>query len=233
MASAWLQAMPSERCFELPTPVFQAAVKLRLGMAVLPREQRCMCGRDAGPQPDHYLVCKYGHHRSLRHDQVAIQIKQLHTALGKVARVTGLDAVLPDASNGAHLIPDVYCPELAQVVDVSITFPGAAAYVAGAASEDGWAAQVRETGKVTKYRASAASVGLAFHPAVFETFGRAGLLFKAWFGDMVAEAEDRLPDGWSTNWSARTFSAHFQQRISVALQRGNAEVVLQRARRDY
>ena len=105
--------------------------------------------------------------------------------------------------------------------------------IAGAADEDGWAAQQRETGKVKKYRASAESVGLAFHPAVFETFGRCGKLFKAWFSDMVAEAEDRLPDGWDTNWSARTFSAHFQQRISVALQRGNSEVVLQRARRDY
>ena len=69
--------------------------------------------------------------------------------------------------------------ELAQAVDVSITYPGAAAYVAGAADEAGWAAQQRETGKVKKYRASAESVGLAFHPAVFETFGRCGKLFKA------------------------------------------------------
>jgi hypothetical protein len=152
MASAWLQAVPSQACFRLPTDAYQAAVKLRLGMAILPREQRCMCGRDAGPHPDHYLICKYGHHRSLRHDQVATQLREIYTALGRTARVTGLDGILPDAANGKQLIPDVYCPQMQQVLDVSITFPSAQAYVASAAKEDGWSSKHRETEKVGKYR---------------------------------------------------------------------------------
>ena len=58
-------------------------------------------------------------------------------------------------------------------------------------------------------------------------------MFRTWFADKVSEAEDQLPANWDTNWSARTFSAHFQQRISVALQRGNAEIILRRSGRDY
>jgi hypothetical protein len=31
-----MQAIPSQACFRLPTDAYQAAVKLRLGMAILP-----------------------------------------------------------------------------------------------------------------------------------------------------------------------------------------------------
>ena len=64
-----------------------------------------------------------------------------------------------------------------QVLDVSITFPCAQAYVSNAANKGEWAAKQRETGKIVKYRTSAESVGLKFHPAVFEAYGRAGTLF--------------------------------------------------------
>ena len=172
-------------------------------------------------------------YRSLKHDQVPIQIRNVYTALGRVSRVTGLDSVLPDAANGNKLIPDVYCPQDAEVIDVSITFPCAQAYVQEAATTDGSAAQKRETGKTKKYKTVATTAGLKFAPAVFETYGRAGQMFRTWFADKVSEAEDQLPANWDTNWSARTFSAHFQQRLSVALQRGNAQVIRHRSRRDH
>ena len=192
-----------------------------------------MCGRSAGPQPDHYLICKFGHHRALRHDQVALQIRLMCTALGQLSRVTGLDGVLPDSTDGRKLIPDVYSPEAQEVLDISITHPGAAAYLQDAAVTDGATAAKREGTKTTKYKTAASHAGLTFTPAVFESYGRAGMLFRSWFMEKVSESEDRLPAGWDTNWACRTYSSHFQQRISVALQRGNAETVLRRSRRDH
>ena len=127
----------------------------------------------------------------------------------------------------------MYSPEAKEVLDISITHPAAAAYVQDAAATDGATAAKREGSKTVKYKVAATSVGLTFIPAVLESYGRTGLLFKQWFMEKVALAEDELPPGWDSNWACRTFSAHFQQRIAVALQRGNAEVVLKRARRDY
>ena len=96
-----------------------------------------------------------------------------------------------------------------------ILHPNADSYRQRAAAKKGAAAEILEGMKNGKCR----------QPAVFESYGRCGERFKTWFDAAVQSMEDRLPQGWATTWAAHSFSAHFQQRASAALQIGNAKVI--------
>ncbi len=49
---------------------------------------------------------------------------------------------------------------------------------------------------------------------------------------MVAYMGDKLDDALTQTWASRSFSAWWQQRLSIALQLGNARCILARAGRD-
>ena len=75
-----------------------------------------------------------------------IQISKIYTALSQVSRTTSLEDVLPDSPSGRKLcIPDIYAPESREVIDVSITHPGARAYIVDAAETAGagWGGSAR------------------------------------------------------------------------------------------
>ena len=123
----------------------------------------------------------------------------------------------------------------AVVMDISITHPCAASFLTDAAAAEGAAARQREQKKMAKYGQAADAAGFRMVPAVFETFGTAGPLFKAYFKEVTKPKQNRRSLGdeeGGESWAANTFAAFWQQRISVALQRGNSDVIVQRAIRD-
>ena len=71
-------------------------------------------------------------------------------------------------------------------------------------------------------------------PAVFETFGAACEGFEKWFKDTMKrkDKEDKATGAVPVSWTAHTTSSYWQQRISIALQVGNARVIHRRAARD-
>jgi hypothetical protein len=145
---------------------------------------------------------------------------------------------IPLSASGAKLVLDVYGsgggPHAASVgIDVAVTHPCAASYVAAAAREALGCAALREGFKVGKYRPACSTVGIQFVPAVFETFGSCGAQFEEWFRSQVAWMSERVGDRDALGgFTAATFSSWWQQRISVALQLGNARCIIERARRD-
>jgi hypothetical protein len=240
MASAWMHALPSIALFRIENEEMTVALRLRLGLPIprLAGSYLCQCQAPLDPFGHHSLTCRNGYHRSLRHDRIASTIRDMLRALSHVARDTGLDGYLPLSASGAKLVLDVYGsgggPHAASVgIDVAVTHPCAASYVAAAAREALGCAALREGFKVGKYRPACSTVGIQFVPAVFETFGSCGAQFEAWFSSQVDWMSERVGDRDALGgFTAATFSSWWQQRISVALQLGNARCIIERARRD-
>ena len=158
--------------------------------------------------------------------------------MSHVAHDAGLDGHLPPPRSGAKLVLDV-CgsgggPRSASVgLDIAVTHPCAASYVTSAAREALACATQREGFKTGKYGPACSSVAIEFVPAVFETYGACGPAFAEFFKSQVAWMEERVGDYDAMGgFTASTFSSWWQQRISVALQLGNARCIIERARRD-
>jgi hypothetical protein len=160
------------------------------------------------------------------------------SALGHVSRMVGLHDLLPNAPDGTRTVIDVYGaagPVMSKAVgfDVAVTHPCAPSYIVGSSTRQRYAAEAREAIKLAKYDAACESVGITFVPAVFESFGVAGKLFEEWFKDTM-KAKDKADKaaGVRVSWTAHTTSAFWQQRISVALQVGNARMIHRCGARD-
>jgi hypothetical protein len=241
MASAWLSALPSIPLFRIENGEMTVALRLRLGLPIpcLAGNYLCQCRTSLDHFGHHSLTCRNGYQRSTRHDRIASTIRDFLRALSHVARDTGLDGHLPPSRSGAKLVLDVYGsgggPRSTSVgLDIAVTHPCAATYVRSAAREALACATQREGFKKGKYGPACDSVAMEFIPAVFETFGACGPAFAEYFRSQVAWMSERVGDHDPTGggFTASTFSSWWQQRISVALQLGNARCILARANRD-
>ena len=107
--------------------------------------------------------------------------------------------------------------------DVTIRCPAALGTVDRASKEQGYAARVAHSDKTKKYATACAQRGMYFVPLVAESNG----LLHQDFVDLIKRLARRSvghPDGIpeTTTWSAPTFLAYWLQRISIAIQLGNA-----------
>ena len=111
--------------------------------------------------------------------------------------------------------------------------PCSPAYLPAAKDSSLAAAKKRAEGKRSKYELACRSHDIEFRAPVLEVYG-------AWSPDMEelgkkcsVFVQDKLPDGTTSTWTAESFSAFHQQRISIALQRMNAKTIRLRASRDF
>ena len=74
---------------------------------------------------------------------------------------------------------------------------------------------------------------MRFMPLVAETFGAWGPHLVDFVRDARRLMNDKLPEDTITSWTAVSFSAHFSQRISVAIMKGSARAIRLRATRDF
>jgi hypothetical protein len=250
-ASAWLSAIPKLPMYVMKPAIFRVALRLRLGMT-----QSCIfntvcsgCqGRRGAPDPrgDHYLTCTEGGPQlGFRHDKVLDPLVNMLRTSGHVTRCTGLTDLIQDRNlaTGMRLVPDALCIGWHDdgrdcCFDVAVTHPCAASYVQNAAGRALHAATDREKRKCAKYSRACNSQGLAFKPFVIETYGAFSTEAQATVKAAVAKMAAKLPnDAFSElamgTWTASSFRSHFLQRISIALQRGNAIAIQSRALRDF
>ena len=212
----WLNAIPSASLgLNLDDSALRVAVGLRLG-APLGLAHQCPCGTSVDRFGQHGLACRRSAGRHLQHNLMNdVILRALQSAgVPSIREPPGLsrsDSKRPDGvtlvpwSRGRCLLWDATCPDTLAPSHLQRSSAGAGA-----------AAAVAEANKSAKYASLA--VAHEFVPVVIETlgtWGTAGLAF-------VNEVGRRI---FSVSGDPRAAS-FLRQRLSMAVQRGNAASVL-------
>ena len=211
----WLDAMPiSSIGLKMDNASVRIAVGLRLGAPIV-HTHICVCGTTVSADGHHGLSCRHGFGRHTRHNQVneiicrafnsvgAYATREPHSLCGRSdKRLDGVTQI--PWRRGRCLAWDATCPN---------TY--AQSYVLATSRLAGSAAAGAEQKKVQKY--SDMSSGMDFVPVAIETsgvWGEQALSLVKELGRRIAEVTH---DPRST--------AFLRQRISVAVQRGNAACI--------
>jgi hypothetical protein len=117
-------------------------------------------------------------------------------------------------------------------VDFAICNPCATTYLQAAKNKELAAAVARCGGKTGKYDLPCKAHDIEFRPAVIELYGAMSQHMEGLISHSAQLLEDSLPEDTVTTWTADSFSAFHQQRISIALQKANAKAIRLRAARD-
>jgi hypothetical protein len=212
----WLQALPLPSIgLKLDDAAVRVAAGLRIG-APLVHPHTCVCGSMVAANGRHGLACRKSAGRHSRHSQVNDQLLRAFISAGVLAtrEPNGLcrsDGKRPDGvtsvpwKKGRCLAWDATCPD---------TY--APSHLQGSSMTAGSAALAAETSKRLKY--TDLMRGIDFVPVAIETsgvWGSEGL-------ELVHELGRRLA---LTNQEPRS-TTFLRQRISLAIQRGNAYCVL-------
>ena len=110
--------------------------------------------------------------------------------------------------------------------DVSIREPSARTYVRTAARTDGWAIQVAERAKNTKYRQTVAAAGFRFRPLVAESAGRWSAETAHFLSQLAKPMADAAENN-STFVRNRIIDRGWKQ-LGCALHKYNAYLLLSR-----
>ena len=216
-SGAWLHALPiSSLGLRMDDNTVRVAVGLRLGSSLC-RPHTCQhCGADVDQLATHGLSCKKSEGRHYRHGAINDILHRALTTAGIPSRLEppGLvrtDGKRPDGvtmipwRNGKPIVWDATCPDTL-----------ARSYRCQATSRAGAVADLAEERKSVKYTCLGA--GYSFTPVAIETLGAMGkrsLAFVRELGHRVMQSTGEV--------KARTY---LLQRLSVALQRGNAVSVM-------
>ena len=123
-----------------------------------------------------------------------------------------------------------------QIGDVAVSSPDAPTYIRAAQQPLG-TATMREQAKEARHGGDVRAAGHEFTPLVYETYGAEGARGARWHREMVASASvvDEITGdpliGDAEHWARAALGWTWQRRRSIALQRGNARVILSGARR--
>ena len=214
-SGAWLEALPLTSIgLKLDDTSLAIAASLRIGAPVV-FAHTCVCGARVERDGHHGLSCKRSAGRHMRHSNVNEIIQRaFHTAgIATIREPTGVfvDDRRPDGitllpqKKGKCLAWDFTCPDT-----VAPSHRNSTERVAGAAAVSA------EATKFAKYVDLNKSYDLV--PIAIETFGswgQHGWELVEWVGSKIAQSTGEL--------RATTF---LRQRISIAIQRGNAASVL-------
>lgn len=212
----WLDALPlSSAGLKMDNATVRIAAGLRLGAPVV-HPHTCVCGTTVTVDGHHGLSCRHGSGRHARHNQVNDLLCRAFVNTGTLATrephsLCTSGGKRPDGvtqvpwKRGRCLAWDVTCPN---------TF--AQSHVHASSTLAGSAASVAEANKTAKYADIVA--GVDFVPFVIETsgvWGEQAMTLVNEVGRRLAEVSHEL--------RSTTF---LRQRLSVAVQRGNAFCVL-------
>ena len=220
-AGAWLTAVPTETALTMSDESYQLAWRLRLGIPPyddLP--ERCGskdCLASLRTDAYHYLSCVY-----VRRTAVTTRHDHLVRLFASMAREAGAFAIVEPSFDGARPDGEICWATWStrrDLVDVSVIHPTAASYVRAAQTQLG-AAKVRETQKKTRYADLAESSHCNLVPLVFETYGALSQCCQ----DFVAQLNTAFLSAPGAE-DLRDQRSVILQRLSVALQSGNARVL--------
>jgi len=212
----WLHALPVASVgLKMLNADVRIAVGLRLGAPIV-HPHKCVCGTTVTVDGHHGLSCRHGSGRHARHNLVNEILCRSFVSTGTLAtrephNLCTSDAKRPDGvtqvpwKRGRCLAWDATCPN---------TF--AVSHVSDSSMTAGSAAAKAESNKIQKY--GDIITGVDFVPFAIETSGVWGEEAL----NLVAEIGRRISD---VTHDPRSTS-FLRQRISVAVQRGNAFCVL-------
>ncbi|KAI5643831.1 hypothetical protein NE865_04007 [Phthorimaea operculella] len=212
----WLQALPSANIGTLlDNYTFSLSVGLRLGSSIN-RPHRCVCGVSVSEQGHHGLSCARSAGRIPRHATLNDVIKRALATAGvpSILEPNGIiraDGKRPDGmtlvpwKSGRCLVWDATCVDTLAPSHIPSTSIRAAA-----------AARAAEASKKRKYLDLGGSY--LFLPFAVETMGPWGPDAK----DFLKEISSRLIEATGDPRAG----SYFAQRVSLAVQRGNAASIL-------
>ena len=242
-AGLYLQAIPTIKCFEMKAGQFRISTRLRLQLP-LPFCQdglKCHeCQADIDVYGDHYLCCKRksAGKWTLRHNALQATLHGMHRALGLTSIISkcGPYGQRQDGSNDNRtwdLEAQNHDTGVHTAIDLSVTHPTAPSYLNKAQSEGG-AARSRAEGKRSKYLPGLPD-GYDFLPMIFETYGRWDSEMDAWLHAHLEklDGEAKKVDPSKANWTAQSLKPWWTQRLSVVLQKWNAIIIYEGARKDH
>jgi hypothetical protein len=215
-SGSWIHAVPiSNLGLHLSDGEFRIALGLRLGVSVV-AEHICRCGVTVDSLGHHGLSCKLSAGRMTRHKAVNdIIARALRGAeIPVLLEPPGLlrdDGKRPD---GMSLVPCKKCLPL--LWDFTCPDTMAASHLRNSSILAGSVASGAEDRKVTKY--SALTHNYTFVPIAVETFGSWGQSASLFVSDIGRHLQRTSGDSRSTSF--------LRQRISLAIQRGNAQSVM-------
>jgi len=215
-SSAWLKAMPLTAVgLKLDNASLRVAVGLRLG-APLVYPHNCCCGEAVLPDGRHGLSCRKSAGRQSRHGQLNDILLRSFNSIGitSLREPTGLCRGSENRPDGVTVVPWRRGKNLAWDATCADTF--AVSHLPGTSVAAGAAARTAETNKRIKYQNLIDTV--EFVPVAAETMGSWGpegyeLIIE--LGRRIAEVKKEPLSG-----------AYLLQRLSIAIQRGNAHCVL-------
>jgi len=216
-SGAWLQALPiTSLGLRMDDETIRVAVGLRLG-STLCRSHTCQhCGAEVDRLATHGLSCKKSSGRHQRHAAINDIVHRALSSAHIPSRLepSGLhrsDGKRPDGVTmipwkcGKPLVWDATCPDT-----LALSYRGAACSGAGAV------AAMAEERKVSKY--ANLDTSHTFTPVAVETMGVIGTKSMAFLKDLGHRIRQRTGEAKA--------SAYLLQRVSVAVQRGNAISIL-------
>jgi hypothetical protein len=216
-AGAWLNAVPIPSLgLKLDDDSLRISVALRLGVEMT-RPYTCICGARVEGRATHGLDCRKTNGRHGRHFAVNDILHRALQAAGVPSQLepSGLSRDDGKRPDGATIIP--FNKGKCLVWDFTFVNTVAASHVKSAASKAGNPSEAAEMKKRRKY----ASLGnhLNFTPVAIETLGPWGPEANAF----VSEVGHRL----SIATDEPRATGFLRQKISLAVQRGNAVCIKQ------
>jgi len=229
-ASEWLTVLPTEPRLRLSDAHWQWAARLRLGMPVHPVGDTCSgCNKPWLEVGDgwHSLSCVAGSGRLMkaRHDDVVTILSRFANMIGVVnltepAHLSATDGKRPDV--------EFHLPDSQLLIDVTISHASAPSYRRTVAQHGvDRHGDDRATVKSDKYASIAESNDMQFDPFVLLTSGGWDDSAKRVLRKLMAAVEPAY-----CLLSRRDWTDQLTQQIAVAIQRGNAAIMINAAHRD-
>ena len=223
-AGDWLEVVPSPALqLHIDSRSFAKAMLYRLGLRIMP-SSACPadhCDKDLDEKGDHAMHCRDDHGiRGGRHDRIRDQIFKEAQRAGFNPKKE-MPALIPGTqSRPADVFVEGWTNGRRMAFDVSVVSPTQDAIIDRAAVNAASAIEMRKNEKMRKHATNCRDAGLFFEPLVVETFGgwdAAAVKTLKTFATHCAPRKNIAPD---------LEIKQFFQRLSIALQRGNATLLL-------
>ena len=228
-AGAWIEAVPTSSKFAMNPTEFRLAAFLRLGIP-MPFSSclvKCDCNATLDNEGYHLMTCKLGGGPVFTHERLksewseCLRELQLHHKKEPQHQYCDNekrpDIVVFDSNSGCNI-----------ELDVSLVHPWRCDYLKKTASDPGYAAKKREEQKDEKYQHELhlTTSTSSFVPLVMEHFGRWGVKAEAYLKELSKRSrnEEGLPN-------PAEFKAVWRKRLSLQLQRCNANVIMKKIKR--
>ena len=239
-AGAWLHHPIGARLFEMDADRFILAIRLRLRLPLFRPGLCCPCGEPCDTFGFHAMSCMAcgGPARFERHQLVRDEVSWALAQAGRRPRVDGLDAMLSTSAGSSQLDlrADGRDPASHVGVDVTVCTPTHATGIRLDSDTRSLAvARFDEGQKRRKYRRHILP-GWSLLPVALEVYGAWGPAFETYLRtellhDMAAHGSHDYDPHWDDPIAGadRSLVAQYaQQRVAVALQSGNAGLIIER-----